>query len=130
MESLISVVNDLHQALSNVDSSGKEIQLPLIVVVGAQSEGKSSIIERIVGWDFLPRSEDIVTRMPLVLNIVKCPKGDVMRKELGADPDGEFGIFRNNPRVFEIDELADQIEQITLEKAGGNKASSPSLFLR
>lgn len=31
------------------------IQLPKIVVVGSQSSGKSSLIEQIVGLDFLPR---------------------------------------------------------------------------
>lgn len=31
------------------------IQLPKIVVVGSQSSGKSSLIEQIVGIDFLPR---------------------------------------------------------------------------
>lgn len=31
------------------------IKLPKIVVVGSQSSGKSSLIEQIVGLDFLPR---------------------------------------------------------------------------
>lgn len=31
------------------------IRLPKIVVVGSQSSGKSSLIEQIVGLDFLPR---------------------------------------------------------------------------
>ena len=35
---------------------------PRIVVVGNQSCGKSSIVEAIVGKDFLPRGTDIVTR--------------------------------------------------------------------
>ena len=33
------------------------IQLPKIVVVGSQSSGKSSLIEQIVGLDFLPRGQ-------------------------------------------------------------------------
>ena len=35
---------------------------PRIVVVGNQSCGKSSIVEAIVGKEFLPRGKDIVTR--------------------------------------------------------------------
>ena len=35
---------------------------PRIVVVGNQSCGKSSIVEAIVGKEFLPRGNDIVTR--------------------------------------------------------------------
>ena len=45
------------------------IELPQIVVVGAQSSGKSSVLESIVGRDFLPRGSGIVTRCPLVLNL-------------------------------------------------------------
>ena len=45
------------------------IELPQIVVVGAQSAGKSSVLESIVGRDFLPRGTGIVTRCPLILNL-------------------------------------------------------------
>jgi replication fork clamp-binding protein CrfC len=38
-------------------------------VVGSQSTGKSSILESIVGKDFLPRGSGIVTRCPLVLQL-------------------------------------------------------------
>ena len=38
------------------------INFPRIVVVGNQSCGKSSIVEAIVGKEFLPRGKDIVTR--------------------------------------------------------------------
>jgi vacuolar protein sorting-associated protein 1 len=38
------------------------IKLPKIVVVGSQSSGKSSLIEQIVGLDFLPRGTVIIHR--------------------------------------------------------------------
>ena len=41
------------------------IDLPQIVVVGGQSSGKSSVLESIVGRDFLPRGNNIVTRRPI-----------------------------------------------------------------
>lgn len=47
-----------------------DIQLPQLVVVGSQSSGKSSVLENIVGKDFLPRGTSIVTRCPLVLQLV------------------------------------------------------------
>ncbi len=38
-------------------------QLPKIVVVGGQSSGKSSVLEAVVGRDFLPRgNEDVDLR--------------------------------------------------------------------
>jgi hypothetical protein len=40
-----------------------------IAVVGSQSSGKSSVLESLVGYDFLPRGTGIVTRRPLVLQV-------------------------------------------------------------
>lgn len=42
------------------------MDLPQIAVIGSQSSGKSSVLENIVGRDFLPRGTGIVTRRPLV----------------------------------------------------------------
>ena len=45
------------------------LNLPQICVVGGQSSGKSSVLENIVGRDFLPRGSGIVTRRPLVIQV-------------------------------------------------------------
>jgi GTPase SAR1 family protein len=50
LKSVISLVDQLRDI--NLESY---IKLPKIVVVGSQSSGKSSLIEQIVGLDFLPR---------------------------------------------------------------------------
>uniref|UniRef100_A0AC34FPG3 Dynamin GTPase domain-containing protein n=1 Tax=Panagrolaimus sp. ES5 TaxID=591445 RepID=A0AC34FPG3_9BILA len=60
MDPLISVINELRKLNTLVDNDC--ISLPQIVAVGAQSAGKSSTIEGIVGFSFLPRGNDIVTR--------------------------------------------------------------------
>uniref|UniRef100_A0AAQ5XP51 Interferon-induced GTP-binding protein Mx n=1 Tax=Amphiprion ocellaris TaxID=80972 RepID=A0AAQ5XP51_AMPOC len=68
METLIPTINRLQEVFLTV---GAEIvQLPQIVVVGSQSSGKSSVLESLVGRDFLPRGSGIVTRRPLVLQLV------------------------------------------------------------
>ena len=41
-----------------------------------QSAGKSSVIEALVGSSILPRGTGIVTRRPLILQLVYCPKED------------------------------------------------------
>ena len=56
--------NNLRSVISLVDKLRdiqleSYIQLPKIVVVGGQSSGKSSLIEQIVGIDFLPRGSVI-----------------------------------------------------------------------
>jgi hypothetical protein len=48
------------------------VDLPQIAVIGSQSSGKSSVLENIVGRDFLPRGTGIVTRRPLVSFFFSC----------------------------------------------------------
>ena len=52
------------------------LQLPQIVVVGSQSSGKSSVLESVVGRDFLPRGSGIVTRVPLIIQLIHIPPVD------------------------------------------------------
>lgn len=83
MEHLIPVINKLQDVFNAV--GGQQIDLPQIVVVGAQSSGKSSVLEHVVGRDFLPRGSNIVTRRPLILQLVHVPAtgGDSKYEEWG-----------------------------------------------
>ena len=78
MDSLIGLVNRLQQVSTALGDYGGDNadslpslweQLPQVAVVGGQSSGKSSVLESIVGKDFLPRGSGIVTRRPLVLQL-------------------------------------------------------------
>ncbi|GAA0153126.1 membrane traffic protein [Lithospermum erythrorhizon] len=84
MESLIGLVNRIQRACTALgDYGGGDNNafsslwdaLPSVAVVGGQSSGKSSVLESIVGWDFLPRGSGIVTRRPLVLQLHKTNDG-------------------------------------------------------
>ncbi|KAF5935740.1 hypothetical protein HYC85_026869 [Camellia sinensis] len=62
MESVIGLVNRIQKACTVLGDYGADNalptlwdSLPTIVVVGGQSSGKSSVLESIVGRDFLPR---------------------------------------------------------------------------
>ena len=61
----METVNRLQDAFATVGVQNP-VDLPQIVVIGSQSSGKSSVLENIVGRDFLPRGTGIVTRRPLV----------------------------------------------------------------
>lgn len=58
-------MNKLQDAFATVGVHNP-VDLPQIAVIGSQSSGKSSVLENIVGRDFLPRGTGIVTRRPLV----------------------------------------------------------------
>ncbi|RXK41223.1 dynamin-A [Tremella mesenterica] len=71
---LIALVNKLQDTFNAI--GGETVDLPQIVVVGSQSSGKSSVLETIVGRDFLPRGQGIVTRRPLILQLIHTPGPD------------------------------------------------------
>lgn len=115
MENLISLVNKIQRACTALGDHGEQSalptlwdSLPAIAVVGGQSSGKSSVLESIVGKDFLPRGSGIVTRRPLVLQLHKIDEGReyaeflhlprkrftdfaAVRKEISDETDRETG---------------------------------------
>eukprot|EP00122_Pirum_gemmata_P013058 Pgem_evm1s12147 len=48
---------------------GSGFKLPRVVVVGEESCGKSSTLERLVGFQFFPMDNDLCTRMPIELRM-------------------------------------------------------------
>ncbi|KAL2133284.1 hypothetical protein VTI74DRAFT_2585 [Chaetomium olivicolor] len=60
------------------------VTLPSIVVIGSQSSGKSSVLEAIVGHEFLPKGSNMITRRPIELTLVNDPEA---RADYGEFPD-------------------------------------------
>ena len=73
----------------------------------------------IVGRDFLPRGQGIVTRRPLVLQLIHTPV---------SDPPGDFqewGQFLHvDKRFTDFEDIRKEIEQETFRVAGQNKGIS------
>ncbi|ORY25823.1 putative Dynamin protein dnm1 [Naematelia encephala] len=105
---LIALVNKLQDTFNAI--GGDNVDLPQIVVVGSQSSGKSSVLETIVGRDFLPRGQGIVTRRPLVLQLIHTPAPS----GLGANPSASTSV-RRSPR---IDGYLPDLEQTPTAGAG------------
>lgn len=103
--SVIPIVNKLQDIFSQLGSSST-IDLPQVAVVGSQSSGKSSVLEALVGRDFLPRGTDICTRRPLVLQLVHWP-----RRADAAEGD-EWGEFLHLPgkRFYDFSDIRREIQ--------------------
>jgi GTPase SAR1 family protein len=99
---LIPIVNKLQEVFSIV---GMDLNLPQIVVVGSQSSGKSSVLENLVGKDFLPRGSGIVTRRPLILQMNQTESGTT-----------EYGEFFHKPGEKFVDfyKIRDEIERVII----------------
>ncbi|XP_073496297.1 dynamin-1 isoform X10 [Phyllobates terribilis] len=112
MEELIPLVNRLQDAFSAIGQNAN-LDLPQIAVVGGQSAGKSSVLENFVGRDFLPRGSGIVTRRPLVLQLVNSPTEH-----------GEF-LHCKGKKFTDFEEIRLEIEAETDRITGSNKGISP-----
>jgi dynamin-like GTPase MGM1, mitochondrial len=74
---------EIRNILQRVGQSAT-LMLPSIVVIGSQSSGKSSVLESIVGHEFLPKGSNMVTRRPIELTLVNTPDSTA---EYGEFPD-------------------------------------------
>ncbi|XP_019735165.1 dynamin-1a isoform X2 [Hippocampus comes] len=112
MEDLIPMVNRMQDAFSAIGQNAN-LDLPQIAVVGGQSAGKSSVLENFVGKDFLPRGSGIVTRRPLVLQLMNSPT--------------EYAEFLHckGKKFTDFDEVRQEIEAETDRMTGANKGISP-----
>ncbi|ODQ56885.1 hypothetical protein WICANDRAFT_86303 [Wickerhamomyces anomalus NRRL Y-366-8] len=71
--SLTRQMIEIRTLLQEIDRSSDTLKLPSIVVIGSQSSGKSSVLESIVGQEFLPKGSNMVTRRPIELTLVNTP---------------------------------------------------------
>ncbi|KAJ5248651.1 hypothetical protein N7468_000102, partial [Penicillium chermesinum] len=124
-EDLLVTVNKLQDLVFNTIGNDS-LDLPQIVVVGSQSSGKSSVLENIVGRDFLPRGSGIVTRRPLILQLINIPSerddrpanDEIHVPHTAASVDGqhEWAEFHHQPgRKFE--DFAQVKQEIEAETA-------------
>uniref|UniRef100_A0A7E4V250 dynamin GTPase n=1 Tax=Panagrellus redivivus TaxID=6233 RepID=A0A7E4V250_PANRE len=126
MESLIPVISKLQDVFATIGYREAEVQLPQIVVVGSQSAGKSSVIEGIVGRDFLPRGTGIVTRRPLLLHLIHVPLDDAKRNTNPLFKTGDWAQFEHLPdEIFtDFEKVREEIENETNRLSGSNKGIS------
>ncbi|XP_047542477.1 dynamin isoform X9 [Vanessa atalanta] len=112
MEQLIPIVNKLQDAFTQLGVH-MQLDLPQIAVVGGQSAGKSSVLENFVGRDFLPRGSGIVTRRPLILQLIHS--------------NTEYAEFLHckGKKFVDFNEVRGEIEAETDRITGSNKGISP-----
>ncbi|XP_075987386.1 dynamin-1 shibire isoform X12 [Anticarsia gemmatalis] len=112
MEQLIPIVNKLQDAFTQLGVH-MQLDLPQIAVVGGQSAGKSSVLENFVGRDFLPRGSGIVTRRPLILQLINA--------------NAEYAEFLHckGKKFVDFNEVRAEIEGETDRITGSNKGISP-----
>ena len=106
LRKLINLIDQLRDCGVN-----EYIKLPRICSLGTQSSGKSSVLESIVGLDFLPRGDGVVTRRPLELRLCHINHGE------------PWAIFeeRKGTKFTDFNKVRETIEALTDEVCAKDK---------
>ena len=106
LRKLINLIDQLRDCGVN-----EYIKLPRICSLGTQSSGKSSVLESIVGLDFLPRGDGVVTRRPLELRLCHINHGE------------PWAIFeeRKGQKFTDFNKVRETIEALTDEVCAKDK---------
>eukprot|EP01096_Ripella_sp_DP13-Kostka_P010336 TRINITY_DN4049_c0_g1_i1.p1 TRINITY_DN4049_c0_g1~~TRINITY_DN4049_c0_g1_i1.p1 ORF type:complete len:858 (-),score=453.53 TRINITY_DN4049_c0_g1_i1:207-2690(-) len=95
----------------------QKLDAPCVVVVGNQSGGKSSVIETIVGQDFLPKGTGMVTMRPLHMSLI--------RTEPGSAPYAKFDNVKEK-----IYDFSNDLKNRLLSKNAELGVSSEPIYLK
>ncbi|KAJ3082026.1 dynamin-like GTPase mgm1 [Quaeritorhiza haematococci] len=112
---------EVRNLLKTVDTSTTNLKLPSIVVIGSQSSGKSSVLEAIVGHEFLPKGSNMVTRRPIELTLIHTPN---TREEYGEFPQLGLG------KVHDFKQVQKTLTDLNLAVSDSECVSSQPIELR
>lgn len=103
---LVRKLNALEKLNLDLKRDGEDITLPRIVMCGAQSAGKSSVLQAIVGKTFIPTGTGMVTRVPLHLQLYTLPE---------EDPPETYAVFDVQPekKFYSMKKVQQRIEALT-----------------
>ncbi|ERF74330.1 hypothetical protein EPUS_02017 [Endocarpon pusillum Z07020] len=101
---------EIRSILQGVGQS-EALTLPSIVVIGSQSSGKSSVLEAIVGHEFLPKGSNMVTRRPIELTLVNSPDAKAEYGEFPALGLGKITDFSQIQKTLTDLNLAVPVEK-------------------
>ncbi len=116
---------EIRQVLLSIDQSDA-LKLPSIVVIGSQSSGKSSVLEAVVGHEFLPKGDNMVTRRPIELTLVNTP-----HDPSGSEP-AEYGVFPalGGSKVTSFATIQKTLTDLNLAVPSSIAVSSDPIYLR
>ena len=133
---LLDVKNVITKDKSNLNQKNipEALTLPRLVVVGTQSSGKSTLLNRLICMDLLPTGSQMVTRTPLHMYLKNISNNSNKNSKI------EFGKYINGkwvsehsyditmpiPTVEEIEAVRAMINEQTIKKAGQSKNISYS----
>ena len=106
---------------------GEKLTVPGVVVVGAQSSGKSSVLENATGLAF-PRGEGTCTRVPATVSVEYVSHPDETGVTCAIDP--AYTESRHDLGVHEHDAFASAIRALTNKLASAGEISDSPIYIK
>jgi hypothetical protein len=134
----VTSIAELGRMFALLDGSLRELlattldgwQPPQIVVVGEESSGKSSVLERLMMTPLLPRAENICTRLPIHVRLRRSdralpPKLEVFNVETSTTERGPYVIAAHNGAA----DVSKEMVKIIKEEQGSLKGVSATRII-
>lgn len=110
---LIKKMMEIQRLLKEAEYDG-EFKLPSIVVIGSQSSGKSSVLESLVGHEFLPKGSNMVTRRPLALHLVHAPEAQQDYAIFSSFKASSTGLAASTGPIYDFQYVQSILKQLNL----------------
>jgi hypothetical protein len=98
---------------------------PQMVIIGAESTGKSSLLERLIMMPVVPTAEDVCTRLPIHIRLrnsseTQAPKLEVFNTKTNKTEEGPFLIsYQSGART-----VADKMDELIKQEHGRSDSVS------
>ncbi|KAF3794494.1 hypothetical protein EJ110_NYTH07319 [Nymphaea thermarum] len=90
LESFMSMFEDYNRLYGAAVAFSEKLPIPEIVALGGQSDGKSSLLEVLLGFRFNVREVEMGTRRPLILQMVHEPSALEPRYRLQEEDSDDY----------------------------------------
>ena len=134
----VKSITELGRMFALLDGSLRELlavtldgwQPPLVVVVGEESSGKSSVLERLMMTPLLPRAENICTRLPIHVRLRRSdralpPKLEVFNLTTNTTERGPYVIAAQSGAA----DVSEEMGRIIKEEQGALKGVSATRII-
>ncbi len=125
-------LSDIHFGLSsgifnNFDDISKlipDLPVPNIIVLGNESHGKSSILERIIGLPIFPHGKGLCTRCIIRVNVQRCSVKEARPAEISVMNRIDKTVIPGSTCIVALDNIREAINEImnNLQYANPSKA--------
>jgi GTPase SAR1 family protein len=111
------------------DVAGERISVPGIVVVGAQSSGKSSVLEHATGLAF-PRGEGMCTRVPTIVSVESIGDTTDETSSITVASDATYETNARSVDPDDADGFAAAINEATDALTGEGEIGSEPIYVK